>query len=70
MVRLLLSKVGFNSLSALIEKYGWEAIRPKFEAIDQWVYKYKIDNYDLVIKSIINLERDHLHEKVEPKFLV
>lgn len=33
LLRLLVSKVGFNSISALIEKYGWDAIKSKFEFI-------------------------------------
>jgi len=38
-MRMLVSKVGFNSLSALIEKYGWETIKPKFEKLKKMVLK-------------------------------
>lgn len=71
MIRLLISKVGFNSISALIEKYGWDAIKPKFDLIKQVGTNYTHSyNHNVILRSISNLEREHLHQNKKKKFLI
>jgi hypothetical protein len=39
MIRILVSRIGFNSICALIEKSGKEAVKPKLDLIRQVAFK-------------------------------